>query len=648
MKIHLTDMVISLKQGPERIEFVDFNYFYGQMGAGKSTIARLIDYCFGGDLDVTPALQTEFVSASLSLTVEDSPLILERDANATGIKARFTTDKQPFEIMIPARVPGGEVLIDTGVEVLSDLIYYLAGKTPPKVRRSKIKEDSELTRLSIRDLLWYCYLDQETIDSSFFHLEGDANHYKRLKSRDVLRFIVGFHQERVSELEVELETIRTERLRCEAGASAVADALSEAEVATEAELIDIRKQLEEELKNAEKAVSQARAQTDELRPHAMESLRTKARNLAFHISSLLEAQDEIKNAISKDKSHINELLSLGTRFRRSQSAREILGGVAFEDCPRCGRDLPNRPSDECPVCGQLHDELPTGVIAGDAAEQDLESRVADLKSQIELYETEFKKTERLIREVNDEKGAADEELNRASVAYDSAYLSVALEAERQRAGLKQQLLDLNRLDVLVRRIAELSERASKLLVAEQEIRSQLKEARTDAEKDTDNLKRLKELFLDCLLRAKIPGFLPTDIVEMKPPHFLPEVTPVEGDLAVISFANMGSGGKKTLYKSCFAVAIHRLSAEIGAMLPTFMIIDSPMKNISERENSEQFEGFHNMLYELCSNELRETQFILIDKEYSVPPEDFQPTFRARHMQPDSVEHPPLIPYYKGK
>jgi len=45
MNFRLLDMVLTFRKAHERIELADFNYFYGQMGAGKSTIARLIDFC---------------------------------------------------------------------------------------------------------------------------------------------------------------------------------------------------------------------------------------------------------------------------------------------------------------------------------------------------------------------------------------------------------------------------------------------------------------------------------------------------------------------------------------------------------------------------------------------------------------------------
>lgn len=652
MNIQFLDIVVVFKKAHVQIDFKDFNYFYGQMGAGKSSIARLIDFCLGGDLgetEMTPALQSEFVSASLSLKVAEFPLVLERNVKSNQVTARWSAAGQQFEILIPARKAAGEVLPDTGVEVLSDLIYYLAGITPPKVRRSKIKEDSELERLSFRDLLWYCYLDQDSMDSSFFQLEGGANQWKRLKSRDVLRFLVGFHQEQVAELEVKLELVRTKRLECEAGKTAIYNALSSAEIATAGELAAERKKLKAEIQKTEVDIKDARNRTRTLRSHAMETLQERARLLAHQIDELKNASYEIRDSIAKDKAHKNELLALATRFRRSKSAREVLNGVDFKYCPRCGNELHSRVQNECLVCGQPHSNTLGEALDEQAAEKDLKSRVDELADIISQHESQLRKNERYLREMVDKKALVDAELTRISKDYDSAYLSTVLETEKRFSALQQQLLDLNKFEVLVQRISELSKKAQTLVVEEQQIRSKLKDARKSAEKDTQNLSRLKTLFLDCLLRAKIPGFFIDDIVEIKPPHFIPYVASADsGDLAVTSFTNLGSGGKKTLFKCCFDVAIHRLAVEVGAMLPTLLIIDSPMKNISERENRAQFEGFFEMLYELCDSELKGTQFILIDKEICPPPEGFQPSFSERYMTPDDDKYPPLIPYYRGK
>ncbi len=659
MRVRLTELHLSFKKRKELIRFTDFSYFHGQIGSGKSTIARLVDFCLGGNLgesEMTPALQSEFVSASLQLEVEETLVDLRRDSTSNLIRANWKQGDDVIEVMVPARKAEGEVIPESGIEVVSDLIYVLAGHTPPKVRKSKQKEESDLGRLSLRDLLWYCYLDQDSMDSSFFHLDHDADHFKRLKSRDVLRFLVGFHQEQVSELEVKLERHRTERLKCEAGSKAIKEALSEAEIASENELVGVRRELEQKLKNVEASIDGSRADLESVRPHAMENLQSEARLLTNQIAELERVSSEIRELITNDRAHKNELLSLSTRFRRSQSARAVLGGVEFSDCPRCGRELPERETDMCRVCGRAHAAETTGNLDELAEEKDLDSRVAELSDLIERYTKAVRKNDRHIREIRSYKAAIDVNLNRVAADYDSAYLANTLEAERTRAALRQELTDLQRIEILVRRIGSLSDRVEKLVVEEQKLRKELKEARENAEKDTKNLARLQTLFLDCLLRAKLPGFYSDDSVEMKAPSFLPEVSSAGGgDLAVISFGNLGSGGKKTLFKCCFAVAVHLLASEIDALLPTIFIIDSPMKNISERENREQFEGFFEMLYGLSSTELRGTQFIVIDKEMSSPPEGYLPSFSERHMRPnkqgtDPITNlfPPLISYYIGK
>lgn len=205
LHLRLEKLTLVFASSTEVLPFEDVTYFYGQMGAGKSSIARLIDYCFGGKLDLSPALQSEFATASLELVVNEKPLTLERQRDSDYILCSWTDEQGSYDRIVPARKSGGgPVIPETEVEVLSDLLFYLVGIRPPRVRRSKLREDSELSRLSLRDLLWFCYLDQDGFDSNFFQLDG-GDPFKRLKSLDVLRFILGFHQEQVAELESELQ-----------------------------------------------------------------------------------------------------------------------------------------------------------------------------------------------------------------------------------------------------------------------------------------------------------------------------------------------------------------------------------------------------------------------------------------------------------
>jgi hypothetical protein len=252
-------------------------------------------------------------------------------------------------------------------------------------------------------------------------------------------------------------------------------------------------------------------------------------------------------------------------------------------------------------------------------------------------------------EIAAQKQVVDEDLDEASKNYDSSYLAASLAMERERARLVQRVLDLRHMEALANKVNQLQTDASQLAGREGEIRAELKTARATAERDTSNLDLLKQLFLDCLIRSRLHGFLRDDVVEINSPNFLPQVYGRNtGDIVQTSFANLGSGGKKTFFKCCFAVAIHRLAARVGSLVPNVLIIDSPMKNISERENPDQFAGFHEMLHELAETELKGTQFILIDKEIFRPKSSDTLNFQERHMKPDDKDNPPLIRGYRGK
>ena len=649
MKIELVRLTVTCKRAKEVIPFTDFTYFYGKMGAGKSSIVRMIDFCFGGDLEMTPALQNELVSVGLSLKIAGNPVHLERSPDSGSVRASWTKKSDTVDLLISAKTPTENPVFGKDVYVLSDLLFYLADKSPPKVRRSKLDDDSPLQRLSFRDLFWYCYLDQDSLDSSFFNLELDTNPFKKLKSLDVLRLLVGFHQAEVSSLQVRLQEIRIEKDRAEGALAAMRDALDKTQVGTPLKIAARRAELGRELAVVENRLKDVRNQAATLRSHALNEAQAKARALSTELEAVDTARTEARVAIEKDREHRNEMEFLAIRFKRAATASAVLRDVQFSSCPKCTQKLPHRAEGDCTVCGQMEPaessatEIPIATVDADTA-----IRIRELDDMMSRQNVAVRELDMARLDLADEKARLDDEISRLSDNYDSAYLSNALELERHRASLAQEILNLNRFEQFLEQLAKLDTELNTLVAEEAVVRKTLRAAQVDAEKDTTRLTRLRELFLDSLLRAKIPGFGKTDVVEMKPPHFLPEITGItSGDLAVTSFTNLGSGGKKVLFKCCFAVAVHRLAAESGALLPTLLIIDSPMKNISERENIEQFDGFYKMLYELSQTELKDTQFLIVDKERQTPGENYQRTFSERYRAPNDPKHPGLISYYAG-
>ena len=98
------------------------------------------------------------------------------------------------------------------------------------------------------------------------------------------------------------------------GASAIKDALSVADIATEIEIAEVRRGITSELKTTETKIAEARDHVSKLRSHAMDAIQGQARYLALHIAELESAVSDIRDIIVKDKAHKNELLALANTF----------------------------------------------------------------------------------------------------------------------------------------------------------------------------------------------------------------------------------------------------------------------------------------------------------------------------------------------
>lgn len=646
MKIILKFLELHFRKTVETIEFESVNFFWGKIGAGKSSIARLVDYCLGADINLTPALQLEFVQAILSLEVEGRRLTIYRERESSNVVATWKDGDESLEVLIPARKASGIVLPGTSIEVLSDLIFHLADLSVPKVRKGRRTAEPSMVRLSLRDLIRFCYIDQDEIDSDFFRLDLEGDWARRAKSVDAMRFTLGYHQDQVAVLEAELHALHEQKMAAKAAAVALTKVLEESGFSNPAE-IDMRiESLNSQRDKVREAAATARQKRGGGVVHAVDTLRQKGRALSSDLQGLEDMLQAVRQRGEDTERHLNELKMLSVRFSRTKSARTLLAAVDFTECPRCTQDLPNRAVAVCPVCGQPENEEPHKHMSNEVVEADLKSRLGELQETLQGLKQQEQRISRQLERAQLEKALVDQSLDQRLRDYDSAFLSQALEFERQATTLEQQVGSLISYRKLPERLAELLSTADSLHGQESELRAKLLRERDEAFKDRTNLNDLENLFLDCLVRSSFPGITETFKVSIDPKSFVPEVFPTDAaDFAVTSFANMGSGGMKTIFKACYALALHRLAAKTGAALPSMLMIDSAMKNVSERENRELFQAFYSLVYELAAGELRDAQFILIDKEMFPVPEGVEVTVSSRHMAPGSRENPPLVPYY---
>ncbi|MBZ9688442.1 AAA family ATPase [Clostridium estertheticum] len=653
MKMILTSLIIKCRKKVIEFPFSEsITYIYGKMGAGKTTITMLISFCLGEELINTPALQQEFLGATLNFKIAENTVSLTRnkeDKNQVFIEwsSVVEEEKKNSYVMVPIIGTKGETIIPgENIENLSDMLFYLMGCTPPKVRRNKISQESELIRLSFKNIMLFWYLDQDNIDSSFFHLEEKGGYYK-YSSRDVMRMILGFYYEHIASLENDLSNIQSNKKGFEVSITQLTNFLIENNIdeveAIENKIINLEIDKNKILSKREDALKGISRNNQ----HIVDELRTQIRLSISNISELENAIYEITKQVESRTQLREEYFYASIKLKNLDEAKEILKDANFVSCPQCGSDIKNIELniEICSLCKQplgYNDSEDYNII-----ENDLRDRRNEIDLSIEKMSNQRDILVKELNVFNPRKAELDKRLSLEEIEYDSLYLSNIKKFDIQIYEVCSDIKYLEKIKVLPMKILGLYSKVQKLKTDETNKKEEIRIAKDEANKQENKLEELKKVFINILNKVKFPGIKLTDYVTMDTKSFYPKILTKDNDINEMDFINLSSGGKKTIFKCCFAFAIQKLIKSQDIPFPNILVIDTPMKNISERENKEVFESFYKFVYEIMSDELKDMQLIIIDKELYPPDTDVKIDILSKHMTPDDPEHPGLIDYYSG-
>jgi len=641
MRLQLIQLMVQTKRTPEIVDFAPgVTFLHGPIGRGKSTVARLIDYCLGGELERTPAIQQEFLSARLSMVLGDVHCTIERAAEDTSaVRVNWIAlDEDVGSLHVPLKAQELPILGDS-IHNLSDLLFHFAGVAPIKVRKRTRDPDSPLIRLSFRDVWWYCYLDQTHLDSSFFRLEDP---FRGRKSQDAMRFFTGLHSERLSQFETELfRAIDDQRAKRDAVVQ-IRNFMSQFGWSSDLDLAA-------EIQSARDSLAAAEARRGELevsrqqRTHPTDSLRHALRRLGDLRAEIEGALTDSQAAIAEQSALRAELITAKLKSSRVEQAGQVLEGVEYERCPQCGNDLTSRPHvhGQCRLC--LTPDEPRSAAAPvdmEVLRRDLNERIDQIGDSIARRQREVAKMQRQLGQVTQEKETLDAQLQQELVRYDSAFVEAIRAIERETATFSERIKSLLRLQQMPQAITSLEEQAGALQGRIDMFRYACEAERERLKAADENVQALATEFKRLLLEIGFPGMSEADEVVIDPRNWQPMI--VHGEQQW-SFWDTGSGGKKTLFNVCYMLSLHRIAALRNWPVPSVLVIDSPTKNISDDENPELVQALYGEIYRIAGE--MPLQFLLIDSHLVAPPEPLE-AFIQRRMAGEAGA-PSLISYYVG-
>lgn len=645
MKLNIKNLQLLCKEGDEEVRFGEHvSFFHGEMGAGKSTIAEMVNFCLGGKLVNTPAVSSEVISVQLLLQIGVTEVLLQRDLNSTSsLVASWQNEDEVGRLDLPFDAQNDSLYGDD-VFNFSDFVFRALSVPVLKVRTKKEDPDSKLHRVSLRDFWRFCYLDQKHLDSSFFLLEQPI---RAEKSKDVLKYVLGLHSDLLNTLQGELAETRQQQRTLREAAQQIHEFLSQYEFSSEDEIdlqLDVvnRKAEALELERDEQQNQQSGIQTvSDLDRNENDKL-----NVAF--KEKLEAIGEIKGRISEQDELIAEFVSMKFKAARSSLATEILQTSGFHACPSCGTTVSQKTDPSCcKLCKSALEEAPGGFDAQRAlVEQDLDDRIKDLKLSVKRLRRSFERQTRALDQLAMARQEVQHRIEDGRRAIESEYMQRARRLESKLGELNERRRFLSRVRKMPAEIENRRARADKLSERISKITRDIADEEARFQSGRDNAHRLATNFSKTLKAIHFPGLGDKDKIIINLKTWKPYIYPNGDSARGWTFEDAGSGGKMVLFKMCFSLALHLTAAENSLPIPRLIVIDSPMKNITPDINPDIFEHFYKELYRLLSNELSDWQCVVVDQTFC-PFEGFKDGVVERKLTKSDPEHPPLISYYTG-
>ncbi|MGD0158050.1 MAG: AAA family ATPase [Terracidiphilus sp.] len=645
MKLTVNSLTLNCRGGVEYLEFNrQLNFFHGEMSAGKSSIGSLIDYCLGGRLERTPALASELVSVKMEAEIEQVTAVFERVL--TDISNVQVSWKLPDETLQSASLPikaGQSPVVDDDVFGLSDLILRFLDLPILKARKRTADADSDLVRLSFRDIAEFLYLEQPHLDSDFFLL---ALPIRMEKSKDALNFFAGYMSERLNHLQQQLQELRLQQRSMRDTAKRIEEFLRQFEFESVERLQGEIKSLEDQISSDEEELAHLKHGFAPETTVAEED-RQRMRALNQEVDSLSNANREINQRISEQEALIAELISLKFKLTRATSATALLEGVAFENCPVCGASTTSGETaiESCYLCkspaASAH-----AAISAEIYRQDIDDRIDDLKQSVQRHKRALQRNENMLQNTRRNRSGLESALAQQAGDYETEYAARSRHYERRIAGAQERISLLERVKGMPRAVERIQRDADEISAELDKIRRQIEEEESHLSTAEENYRALERNYKKLLIAIGFPGVGEDDLVVINHRTLIPEIWTNGNEARKWTFFDAGSGGKKTLLKISFALALHQTAAERNLPVPHLLIIDSPMKNITPDINRDIFEHFYIQLYTLLSGPLKEWQCFVIDQSY-FPPSETSLSFSERLMTRHDPDHPPLISYYDG-
>ncbi|PEA82441.1 AAA family ATPase [Bacillus pseudomycoides] len=559
--------------GIEKQYIVNFdegiNIIYGDSDTGKSSILNIIDYLLGAKkVYLYDEIEQYGRYGLLQVNLNGKVYTIKRDIFDTGSNIEvYPTIIEEMDKVFPEEY-GPHYGNEGPSGYFSDFLISSLNIPIIKVKKSPTKENSEMVRLSFRDIFKYCYFDQDEIGNRY--ILNQQNYAVFSKNKETFKFLHNVLDTQIVELQHGISEKVNERKTLNEKYKIISSFLRETKLLTEEALQVESEGLLENKLLLEKAIKKI---TLEMQVDGGE--REVLREIVVDLERKLHEMVE-------EKTYIGIQLDQNIRLRKdyNNDVNKLQLSLKIKD----SLNLKNTQNIECPLCNSFIDEI-------QLKEDFIETNEELIKKEIRSIKNRLKGLDNINVKLREEIYLLKDNIEK-------------VQADLQQAG---KMLDINSIefvspfikqrDIYISELSSVNEKLNKIEYF-LKIRNQLNELEKKNELlgeqiDTLNnkLEKLKEstpsidLVLDKISTyiKEFLEFIPIRNaygISISDKKFLPIVRDRD-------YSDLTSGGLRTLTSIGYIISLFKNSLLTDTHFPSLIMLDTVGKYLGKTKKDEK-------------------------------------------------------------
>ncbi|WP_373090851.1 AAA family ATPase [Zhongshania sp.] len=550
------------------------NIIYGDSATGKSSILDLIDYLLGAKkFDLYPEIHAAARYAVLDVTLNEDRYSIKRDIFdasrpievypcAFADIEKFAAKKYLPTFKTSTKYPD--------MEFFSEFLLSALNLTNLKIKQAPTRDDSKLVRLSFRDLIHYCYVNQDDLGSKKYFKPD--NFSLQVKNAEVFKYIFNALDCQISELEQDISDKSQRKSEIEKKFTLVSEFLRESEFGSMLSLDDEVTKTDNDIALLKEQIGQinGRLTADN---EVYRAVKSSLDEIELEKNALQQRMLDGERKVERFTRLHNDYLSDIAKFNSSLEARSIIGEIPEEIamCPVCDGAL------QLESAKKNFDIAPSDKIKYEL--NSLKRRVRDTEQLINDSKSQWERDKTTLKVLEEDEKRARELLDQNTKELVSPYLAERDMHVKQLGELNQKRAELVSRLKIRNQHSLLTEQIKSLEISIRKLKEQVEKLKENAPSMADVLSNLADNLQRYLSFIKIKD--PTG-VSYTSDKFVPMLRGIE-------YGSIRSGGLRTIVGIGYLCSLMEEALTTQMSYPSFLMIDTVGKYLGKTKAQSSYQ-----------------------------------------------------------